>query len=192
MRRCAAPSAGAASIPSLPNGASVLFALEARSGSFTRVPGRADHYTLVLRGVARRTTWFSDRPQREAGRIRTGSLLGSWRDLGFAEEPPNAAVALDDGRRARDTVAMELRLRSRDNGRRTARFRVRVLKGLGPVSRRASGSSRRAEPRNGPQKAHPWRGVCMAGPAGSVLALASARPGSARSMPQAASRRTAA
>lgn len=177
---------------------------------------------------------------------------------------------------------MELRLRSRDNGRRTARFRVRVLKGLGPGlshlnrrldrrlpkhfaeaslfidnltstscaigqprlfafsgpvddssyiqadgsllaiaedpalfklyrtqfggrrpadlsraqpsnSRRASGSSRRAEPRNGPQKEHtPWRVVCMAGPAGSVLALASARPGSARSMPQAASRRTTA
>jgi microcystin-dependent protein len=128
----AVPSASAASLPSLPSGASVLFALEARSGSFTRVPGRADRYTLVLRGVARRTTWFSDRPQREAGRIRTGSLLGSWRGLGFAAEPPNAAVVLDDGRRAQDTVALELRLRSRDKRRRTARFRVRVLQGLGP------------------------------------------------------------
>jgi microcystin-dependent protein len=125
-----APSAAAASVASLPNGA--LFALEARSGSFTRVPGRADHYTLVLRGVARRTTWFSDRPQREAGRIATRSLLGSWRRIGFAAEPPNAAVVLDDGRRAQDTVALELRLRSRDKRRRTARFRVRVLQGLGP------------------------------------------------------------
>jgi microcystin-dependent protein len=128
----AAPSASADKVASLPSGASVLFALEARSGSFTRVPGRPHRYTLALRGVARGTTWFTDRPQREAGRVTTRSLLGSWRRLGFAAEPPNAAVVLDDGRRARDTVALELRLRGRDNRRRTARFRVRVLRGLGP------------------------------------------------------------
>ena len=128
----AAPSASADTVASLPSGASVLFALEARSGSFTRVPDRPHQYTLILRGVARGTTWFTDRPQREAGRVTTRSLLGSWRRLGFAAEPPNAAVVLDDGRRARDTVALELRLRSRDNRRRTARFRVRVLPGLGP------------------------------------------------------------
>ncbi len=127
-----APSASADTVASLPSGASVLFALEARSGSFKRVPGRPDRYTLALRGVARETTWFTDRPQREAGRVTTRSLLGSWRRLGFAAEPPNAAAILDDGRRARDTVALELRLRSRDNRRRTARFRVRVLRGLGP------------------------------------------------------------
>ena len=127
-----APSASADTVASLPSGASVLFALEARGGSFTRVPGRPHQYTLALRGVARGTTWFTDRPQREAGRVATRSLLGSWRRLGFAAEPPNAAVVLDDGRRARDTVALELRLRSRDTRRRTARFRVRVLPGLGP------------------------------------------------------------
>ena len=127
-----APSASADTVASLPSGASVLFALEARSGSFTRVPDRPQQYTLILRGVERGTTWFTDRPQREAGRITTRSLLRSWRRLGFAAEPPNAAVVLDGGRRARDTVALELRLRSRDNRRRTARFRVRVLRGLGP------------------------------------------------------------
>lgn len=127
-----APSASADTVASLPSRASVLFALDASSGSFTRVPGRPQQYTLALRGVARGTTWFTDRPRREAGRVTTRSLLGSWRRLGFAAEPPNAAVVLDGGRRARDTVALELRLRSRDSRRRTARFRARVLPGLGP------------------------------------------------------------
>ncbi|MEA2407546.1 MAG: hypothetical protein QOE69_1665 [Thermoleophilaceae bacterium] len=128
----AAPSASAATVSSIPRDASVLFALEAAGGSFERMPGKADRYTLTLRGVARGTTWFSDRPRREAGRIVTRSLLRSWRRLGFAAEPPNAAVVLDKGRRARDTVALELRLLGRSDRRRTARFRVRVLQGLGP------------------------------------------------------------
>jgi microcystin-dependent protein len=128
----ASPSAPAASVTSLPRDASVLFAHRARSGSFTPARGHAGHYTLILRGVVRGTTWFSDRPRREAGRITTRSLLGSWSRLGYAAEPPNAAVVLDGGHRARDTVALELRLRRHDSRRRTARFSVRVLQGLGP------------------------------------------------------------
>jgi len=143
----AAPSASAATVSSIPSGASVLFALEAAGGSFERVPGKANRYTLTLRGVARGTTWFSDRPRREAGRIVTRSLLRSWRRLGFAAEPPNAAVVLDNGRRARDTVALELKLLGRSDRRRTARFRVRVLQGLGPGLSRLHGRLDRRLPK---------------------------------------------
>lgn len=128
----AASSASAASVASLPRDASVLFALDARSGSLTPTPGHGGQYTLILRGIARGTTWFSDRPQRDAGSVTTRSLLGSWRRLGFVADAPNAAVVLDGGRAARDTVALELRLRGHDDARRTARFSARVLKGLGP------------------------------------------------------------
>jgi microcystin-dependent protein len=143
----AAPSASAATVSSIPRDASVLFALEAAGGSFERMPGKADRYTLTLRGVARGTTWFSDRPRREAGRIVTRSLLRSWRRLGFAAEPPNAAVVLDKGRRARDTVALELRLLGRSDRRRTARFKVRVLQGLGPGLSRLHGRLDRRLPK---------------------------------------------
>jgi microcystin-dependent protein len=143
----AAPSASAATVSSIPSGASVLFALDAASGSFERVPGKTNRYTLTLRGVARGTTWFSDRPRREAGRIVTRSLLRSWRRLGFAAEPPNAAVVLDKGRRARDTVALELRLVGRSDRRRTARFKVRVLQGLGPGLSRLHGRLDRRLPK---------------------------------------------
>lgn len=127
----AAPSASASTVASLPSGASVLFSLEAAGGTFERVPGHPRRHTLTLRGVARGTTWFADRPKREAGRITTRSLLRSWKRLGYAAEPPNAAVVLDGGRRAQDTVALELRLVRHDDRRRTARFKVRVLQGLG-------------------------------------------------------------
>ncbi|MFL5847027.1 MAG: tail fiber protein [Solirubrobacteraceae bacterium] len=127
----ATPALGADTAASLPTGQSLLFAMESQSGTFTPVTGQTGRYRMVLHGLARRTTWFSDRPQRDAGRITTGSLLGSWRALGFAKQPPNAAVVLDDGRTAQDTVALELRLVGYDGPRHTARFAVRVLGGLG-------------------------------------------------------------
>jgi microcystin-dependent protein len=125
-----APSAGAASVAEIPGDASVLFTLEAREGSF--VPQGTDRFRLSLRGLGPQSTWFADRPRRDAGRVSTRSLLQSWRKLGFTATPPNGAVVLDGGRSASDTVAVELRLRHFDARRRTARFDVRVLDGLGP------------------------------------------------------------
>lgn len=51
--------------------------------------------TLTLRGISPQTGWFSDRPWREAGQIRTEEFLAYW-DEGedsFADDPPNADLA---------------------------------------------------------------------------------------------------
>lgn len=51
--------------------------------------------TLTLRGISPQTGWFSDRPYREAGQIRTEEFLAYW-DEGedsFADDPPNADLA---------------------------------------------------------------------------------------------------
>ena len=48
--------------------------------------------TLTLTGVSPQTFWFTDRPYREAGSIRTEEFLAFW-DEGenpFAKDPPNA------------------------------------------------------------------------------------------------------
>jgi len=48
--------------------------------------------TLTLTGVASRTSWFTDRPYREAGQMATDEFIEAW-FLGqdsFAEDPPNA------------------------------------------------------------------------------------------------------
>lgn len=112
--------------------ASLLFALESRAG--TLVPD-ADagkgHFTLTLRGVERRATWFTDRPQRNAGRVNTRKLFRAWRELGFRASPPNAALVVDAAKSSRDTVAVELKLHSYNKRRRSVRFAVRTLGSLG-------------------------------------------------------------
>ncbi len=94
--------------PGVPTDASLLFALESRAG--TLVPDAAagkGHFTLTLRGVERRATWFTDRPQRNAGRVTTRKLFRAWRELGFRATPPNAALVVDRAKSSRDTVAVE-------------------------------------------------------------------------------------
>jgi microcystin-dependent protein len=126
----AAP-AGAATVEGDPGDASVLFALQARSGTLVPLAGKAPHrFVLTLHGLARTSTWFDDRPARDAGRVTTATLLGAWKALGFRASPPNGAVVLDAGVRTSDTLAVELRLRSSAARTATARFDVRVLRGL--------------------------------------------------------------
>lgn len=125
-------AASAPALPGVPTDASLLFALESRAG--TLVPDTRSgesRYTLTLRGVRRRATWFTDRPHRNAGRVDTRKLFTAWRELGFRADPPNAALVVDRAKANRDTVAAEIRLRSYDKRRRTARFAVRTLGSLG-------------------------------------------------------------
>lgn len=78
-----ASAAAAPALPGVPSDASLLFALE--SGAGTLMPDtRAGkgRFTLTLRGVERRATWFTDRPQRNAGRVDTRKLFTAWRELG--------------------------------------------------------------------------------------------------------------
>jgi hypothetical protein len=57
--------------------------------------GRFDGKTLTLTGVGP-TIFFSDRPYRVAGQVRTAEFIGHW-DKGsdnFAENPPNATLSV--------------------------------------------------------------------------------------------------
>jgi microcystin-dependent protein len=126
----AAPSV--VKLPGVPPNTSLLFAINFASGTLT--PDHragAGHYVLTLSGLPRTATWFSDRPQRDAGRVSVRRLLGSWRALGFAAVAPNAAVVVDHAAVSRDTMAVELYLRSFDRRTATARFAVRALGSLG-------------------------------------------------------------
>ncbi len=99
----AAPGAYAAgpSSPALPRGESLLFVMHAESGSLVRRSG--NRYTLTLRDSARQTTWFADRPARDAGRVSTRSLVRGWSRLGFSADPPNAVLSTS-GNGAEDVV----------------------------------------------------------------------------------------
>ena len=48
--------------------------------------------TLILTGVSGQTSWFTDRPDREAGQIRTENFILAWGEgeNSFADDPPNA------------------------------------------------------------------------------------------------------
>jgi microcystin-dependent protein len=133
----ASPAHAERPLAGLPVGASLLFVLDADSGSLA--PARRDRragdprrrYTLTLTGLDRRVTWFADRPRREAGTISPRRMFASWKALGFRQSPPNAALVVHRADRKRDTMAVELRLRSFEPRRDRVRFAVTALAGFG-------------------------------------------------------------
>lgn len=128
-----ATPAVAAPLASVPANASLLFTLDADRG---RLVGSGADMRLTLTGVDRSVTWFTDRPDRDAGQARTSRLVDAWDDLGFTRVPPNAALVLQRAPGRRDTVAIELRRPVYDPVRRTLRLSVRALPGLdGRLSR---------------------------------------------------------
>lgn len=72
------------------DGGSRLFVVSADSG--TLAPRTGGGHVLVLKGVDRRATWFDDRPARAAGAIRPADIVRRWREWGFRDDPPNAAI----------------------------------------------------------------------------------------------------
>ncbi len=105
---------------------SLLFVQTAQSGSLDRVAGSTE-YDLRLRGVDPNTSWFSDRPQRQAGTQATATMMGDWDAYGFGADPPNAALVLTDHPKTEDTVIVELRDPRYDEAARELQYRVRVL-----------------------------------------------------------------
>jgi hypothetical protein len=97
---------------------------------------------LVLRGVARRTVRFDDRPGRTWGAMPVTSFVRGWRSS-FAGAPPNAALVVNDAPANRDVALLELRRPRLDATRRTLTFTVRRLRQTG--SERLQGFARRAD-----------------------------------------------
>lgn len=61
---------------------------------------------LVLAGVDPSTTWFADRPSRQAGSLETAAFVDGWSAAGFATTPPNAVVQLEAGERTSSAVVL--------------------------------------------------------------------------------------
>ncbi len=56
------------------------------------VRARARHDDGVLTVRTKRLEWFTDRPNRDAGRLTAKELVDHWGGWGFEGDPPNAAV----------------------------------------------------------------------------------------------------
>jgi microcystin-dependent protein len=103
-----------------------LFVLDARSGSLAKRPGKG-RYLLTLRGVPATAVWFTDRPQRESGRMRLPALVKSWAGFGFLADLPNAVLSLTTAPASRDAKAFELGRPHYYPKKRLLRFRVIAL-----------------------------------------------------------------
>jgi hypothetical protein len=57
--------------------------------------GTGGEGTFTLRGVDQNVTAFTDRPTRLARRIPVETVVSSWADAGFGDDPPNASLAFE-------------------------------------------------------------------------------------------------
>ena len=72
--------------------ASVLFAVNGQHTRLDRVAART--YRLSVRRADVRTVWFTDRPARQSGILRTSLLARHWSAYGFGSDAPNVALVL--------------------------------------------------------------------------------------------------
>lgn len=94
----------------------LLFVQSAPSATLEPLGG--DRFRLTLERAHRGVATFSDRPARVAGQETLGQFVGKWKERGFDQVPPNAALVVDRGARAADTLIVELtRPRLGENGR---------------------------------------------------------------------------
>ena len=102
-----------------------LFVQVADSGSLVPKEGAAGQFVLTLNGIAPQTVYFSDRPLRNAGHVATGAFLKA---LGFSDQnPPNAAVEVDQAAEDEDTIVVELRHPVYDAAKATLQYDVTIL-----------------------------------------------------------------
>jgi hypothetical protein len=78
----------------------------ADAGSFSPIPGTTDSFRLLLQPAGNHFTYFTDRPEREAGLVPAATLLEQWPFN--PENPPNAALALQTAPDALAVVVLEL------------------------------------------------------------------------------------
>lgn len=114
-----------AAAPTAASASGLLFAQGVRSGEL-RGDGKGG-YVLSVRPSGR-TTAFTDRPARRVSSIDPRSLVRRWASYGFADNPPNAALVVDDAPRNANVFALTLRRPRVLSGGRLA-FDARPLRG---------------------------------------------------------------
>lgn len=96
------------------------------------VAGGYDGTTLTLTGVGP-TVFFSDRPQRVTGQVRTAEFITHW-DKGsdnFGENPPNASLSIFSDKEIRSVIVELTSPKLKGN---TLSYKVKVLRGQLPAS----------------------------------------------------------
>jgi hypothetical protein len=103
----------------------LLFVQNAASGNF-------DGKTLTLKGVGP-TLFFSDRPERIAGQVRTSDFVGHWTRGAdnFAANPPNATLSVFGAKEVSSIVVV---LTNPKLDRNTLSYTVKILEGKLPAS----------------------------------------------------------
>ena len=107
--------------------ADFLFVQTAKSMAFDPATS-----TLKLENVSPVTLFFTDRPERIAGNMKTARFIPFWSEGkdSFKSEPPNADVSIIDGKTMKQTV-VELKDPVLDNG--TLTYTVKVIEGEMPA-----------------------------------------------------------
>gem|GEM_PF-5902045 len=82
--------------PDFNNGVSVLFTLAGDDVDVHQLTPRSD-YRVTIASPTERVTWFTDRPDRDAGTVALQAFLRAWGPVGFQADPPNAVIELTDG-----------------------------------------------------------------------------------------------
>ena len=134
----AAPALAADDAAAAPQKDALLFTQTAARGTLVPTKCNCDgRYILTLRGVAKHTVWFSDRPNRHAGHLSTRNFARTWRSYGFRADPPNAALSAIDAFGKRRTDVVELTHPRYNAKRHTMRYRARTVPfTTGPLSKR--------------------------------------------------------
>ncbi len=102
-----------------------MFVQNAHDGTFVPVPHEDNLYILTLNGVALQTIYFSGRPERIVGQTPMQKFLDG---LNFsADNPPNAAVQILEGKEDADVVVVELFDPVYDAEKNTLQYTARVL-----------------------------------------------------------------
>jgi len=94
---CAVVAQGQAAGPKL----SFLFVFDGRNAEFKPVKSNADQFELLIpiKKSNHLVTWFTDRPNRDAGQMDLTTFASVWQQAGqdtFKVDPPNVALAFDN------------------------------------------------------------------------------------------------
>ncbi len=85
-----------------------LFTQNTHTGTLQPIPGKSDVFRLTLDQPAPDVTVFTDRPVRSASTEPLAGFVDQWGERGFAKDPPNAALVLDQEPDNADTAIFKL------------------------------------------------------------------------------------
>ena len=92
------------------NATSYLFVFDTETAQMAPIAGKKDAYTFTMpmRSVRHGVTWFTDRPDRDAGTLPMKSFVRLWSSPGadsFGQDPPNVALNFTLGGGERTFIA---------------------------------------------------------------------------------------